>query len=235
MTTPRKLFFASVIALCLTMGSGAQGTSGIGGKVTVEGQVPAPKVINMHADPDCSKGNSSPATTEDVIAGAGGALDNVVVYISAGAPDESSVPSQPVTVMQKGCRFAPHVAVMQTGQEVEMVNTDSTSHNVHPLATNNREWNKIQPPGTAPLDETFARPEFITVKCNIHPWMRAYFAVLRTSHYAITGQDGAFSLKNLPPGKYTVTAWHESLGSQSQEITVTGSGMAPLNFVFKAK
>jgi len=235
MAIQRKLFLASLFVLCLTLGSSAQGTGSVGGKVTVEGQVAAPKVINMHADPDCAKGNSSPAMTEDVVAGAGGALDNVVVYISAGAPDESSAPSQPVTVTQKGCRFAPHVAVMQTGQEVEMINTDSTAHNVHPLATNNREWNKIQPPGTAPLEETFARPEFISVKCNIHPWMHAYFAVLKTSHYAVTGQNGAFTLNNLPPGKYTVTAWHESLGTQSQEVTVTGSGTAPLNFVFKAK
>jgi plastocyanin len=157
----------------------------------------------------------------------------VVVYVSAGAPDESSTPSQPVQLVQKGCRFTPHVVAMQTGQPVQMVNDDSTAHNIHPLATNNREWNKAEPPGTSPLSESFARPEFISVKCNIHPWMHAYFAVLKTSHYAVTGDNGAFSLNNLPPGKYTITAWHETLGTQTQEITVTGNETVPVNFVFK--
>jgi len=154
------------------------------------------------------------------------------VYISAGAPEESSTPSQPVQLMQKGCRFAPHVVVMQTGQPVQMVNDDSTAHNIHPLATNNREWNKAEPPGTSPLSESFARPEFISSNATFI-MMHAYFAVLKTSHYAVTGDNGAFSLNNLPPGKYTITAWHETLGTQTQEVTVTGTETVPVNFVFK--
>jgi plastocyanin len=232
MKTQRVLFLVLLFTLCLKMASGAQGGGTVGGKVTVEGVTVMAKTINMASEPGCAKMYSTPPKSEDLVVGQGSALENVVVYISAGAPEESA-PTQPVQVVQKGCRFAPHVVAMQTGQPVQMVNEDSTSHNIHPLATNNREWNKAEPPGTTPLTESFARPEFISVKCNVHPWMHAYFAVLKTSHYAVTGDNGAFSLNNLPAGKYTITAWHETLGTQTQEITITGNETVPVNFVFK--
>jgi plastocyanin len=233
MRTQRLILSVPLVALCMTIVSSVQ-AAGIGGKVIVEGAASMPnKAINMSSEPGCAKMYSTPPTREDVVVGPGGALENVVIYISAGAPDESAAPSTPVTVMQKGCRFTPHIVVMQTNQTLQMVNEDSTAHNIHPLATNNREWNKAEPPGTAPLTDSFARPEFISVKCNIHPWMHAYFAVLKTSHYVVTGENGVFSLNNLPPGKYTITAWHETFGSQSQEVTITGNETAPLNFAFK--
>ena len=233
MRSQRILSFVPLAAFCLMMGSNAYASGIVGGKVTVEGVTSISKTINMASEPGCAKMYTTPLKSEDVVVGSGGALENVVVYISAGAPDEASTPSQPVQVIQKGCRFAPHVIAMQAGQPVQMVNEDSTSHNIHPLATNNREWNKAEPPGTSPLTESFARPEFISVKCNVHPWMHAYFAVLKTSHYAVTGDNGAFSLNNLPPGKYTITAWHETLGTQTQEITITANETVPVNFVFK--
>ena len=232
MKIQRVLFLALLFVLCLKMASGAQGGGTVGGKVTVEGVTVMAKTINMASEPGCAKMYSTPPKSEDLVVGQGSALENVVVYISAGAPEESA-PTQPVQVVQKGCRFAPHVVVMQTGQPVQMINEDSTSHNIHPLATNNREWNKAEPPGTTPLTESFARPEFISVKCNVHPWMHAYFAVVKTSHYAVTGDNGAFSLNNLPAGKYTITAWHETLGTQTQEINITGNETVPVNFVFK--
>jgi len=232
MKTQRVLFLVLLFTLCLKMASGAQGGATVGGKVTVEGVAVMAKTINMASEPGCAKMYSTPPKSEDLVVGQGSALENVVVYISAGAPEESA-PSQPVQVVQKGCRFAPHIVAMQTGQPVQMINEDSTSHNIHPLATNNREWNKAEPPGTTPLTESFARPEFISVKCNVHPWMHAYFAVLKTSHYAVTGDNGAFSLNSLPPGKYTITAWHETLGTQTQEINITGNETVPVNFVFK--
>ena len=233
MKSQRMLVLAPLFLSCFAMASTIQ-AAGIGGKVIVEGGASMPnKAINMSSEPGCAKMYSTPPTKEDVVVGQGGALENVVVYISAGAPDESAAPSTPVTVMQKGCRFSPHIVALQTNQALQMVNEDTTAHNIHPLATNNREWNKAEPPGSAPLTDTFARPEFISVKCNIHPWMHAYFAVLKTSHYAVTGENGAFTLGNLPPGKYTITAWHETFGTQTQEVTITGNETAPLNFVFK--
>ena len=230
----QRMFYAGTLLLSgLVMVSSVQ-AAGISGKVIVEGAASAPnKTINMSSEPGCMKMYSTPPTREDVVVGQGGALENVVIYISAGAPDEGTSPSTPVTVMQKGCRFSPHIVALQTNQELQMVNVDSTAHNIHPLASNNREWNKAEPPGSAPLTDSFARPEFISVKCNIHPWMHAYFAVLKTSHYAVTAENGTFSLPNLPPGKYTITAWHETFGTQTQEVMINGNETAPLNFVFK--
>lgn len=235
MRIQRISFPALLVVFCLAMGSAARGAGTVSGKVTVEGQISRAKAINMSAEPSCAKMYPSPPTSEDVVVGPGGALKNVVVYISAGAADETAPPSQPISIRQKGCRFTPHVVAMQVNQELQVANEDSTSHNIHPLPSVNREWNKAQLPGTAPLSETFARQEIIPVKCNIHPWMRGYFVVLKTSHYSVTGDSGAFTLNNLPPGKYTITAWHETYGTQTQELTITGNETMPINFVFKAR
>ena len=205
----------------------------ISGKVTYTGTPVRQKPIDMSKEPSCAKQHATPVTTETVVTGAGNTLENVVVYISAGADDNA--PVQAVTFTQKGCQYLPHVIALHAGQDLKVVNDDQTSHNIHPLAKQNREWNKSQPPGSPAIDAKFDQPEFISVKCNIHPWMHGWFAVLKTSHYAVTSNGGEFSLPNLPPGKYTVTAWHEDYGTQSQEVTITGNETKPVNFSFKAK
>ncbi|MGB8590120.1 MAG: carboxypeptidase regulatory-like domain-containing protein, partial [Candidatus Acidiferrales bacterium] len=131
------------------------------------------------------------------------------------------------------CMYIPHVLAMEVDQPLVITNSDPFAHNIHPMPKLNAEWNKSQPPGTAPIDTKWAKAEFIPVKCNIHPWMHGYFAVLKTPHYAITGQDGAFSLKGLAPGKYTVTAWQEQYGFQSQEVTVGAGETKAANFTYK--
>ena len=189
----------------------------------------------MSKEPSCAKQHTAPQTTETVVTGPGNSLEHVVVYISAGAPAESKPPSTAVTFDQKGCHYAPHVLAFEVNQELKVTNSDQTSHNIHPLAKINREWNKSQPPGTPPIVEKYEKPEFISVKCNIHPWMHGYFAVLNTSHYAVSDDSGEFKLPDLPPGKYTLTAWHESYGTQTQEVTIAGSETKTVNFVFTAK
>jgi plastocyanin len=189
----------------------------------------------MSKEPSCAKQHATPITTETVVVGPENALENVVVYISAGALDETAAPSTIVTVTQEGCQYLPHVVPMQVNQELKIVNDDPTSHNIHPLAKINHEWNKSQPAGTPPFSEKFAKPEFVPVKCNVHPWMHATFAILKNSHYSVSGADGGFQLPNLPPGKYTVTAWHESYGEQTQQVTITGNETKTVNFVFKAR
>ncbi|MDB4899051.1 MAG: hypothetical protein JWN53_859 [Gemmatimonadetes bacterium] len=205
----------------------------ISGTVTYTGTMPKMKPIDMAKEPTCAAEHTTPVMTESAIAGPNNSLEHVVVYISAG--DQPSPASKTVVRYdQRGCQYLPHVAILQVNQPLEVYNDDKTSHNIHPLAKENPEWNKSQPPGAPPLKETFAKAEFIPVKCNIHPWMHGYFAVLNTAHATESGEDGGFSLKGLPPGKYTVTAWHERFGTQSQEVTV-GSGETPkVNFVFKA-
>jgi hypothetical protein len=188
----------------------------------------------MSKEPSCAKQYATPPTTETVVTGPNNALENVVVYISAGAPDEAA-PSKAAVFTQKGCRYLPHVLAFQVNQELNVMNDDQTSHNIHPLAKINREWNKSQPPGSPPIVDKYDKAEMIPVKCNIHPWMHGTFAVLKNSHFAISGEDGSFTLPNLPPGKYTVTAFHESYGDQSQEVTISGSETKTVSFTFKAK
>jgi hypothetical protein len=233
----RKLGYAVVLAVLAASAISFAGPSGgsISGKVTYEGTPARQKPIDMSKEPSCAAQHPTPITTETVVTGPGNALENVVVYVSAGAPDDATPPSQAATVTQKGCQYLPHVIPMVVNQELKVVNADQTSHNIHPLAKINREWNKSQPPGTPPFSEKFDKPEFIPVKCNIHPWMHSSFAVLKNSHYSVSSEDGGFTLANLPPGKYTVAAWHEAYGDQTQEVTISGSETKTINFVFKAK
>jgi plastocyanin len=200
-----------------------------------EGDTPMKqRPIDMSKEPTCAAQHPTPIKTETVVTGPNNALANVVVYISAGAPDETTVPSQAVTYEQKGCQYLPHVLAMQTGQELKILNDDKTSHNIHPMPKINSEWNKSQPSGAPPIDTKWEKAEFIPVKCNIHPWMHGYFVVLKTSHYAVSNDDGAFSLPDLPPGKYTITAWHEKYGTLSQDVTIGGDETKTIKFVFKA-
>jgi uncharacterized protein (DUF2141 family) len=227
---------ATALALLIAPASVWAGT--ISGKVTVDGPTPKQKVIDMSKEPACAKDYpaSDPPKTETATTGPGNTLADVVVYISAGANDEGKVPSTAVTLDQHGCRYVKHVTALTVNQDMKVTNSDPTSHNIHPLAKTNREWNKSQPPGSPPLDAKFEQPEFIPVKCNIHPWMHGYIVVLKTSHYGVTGTDGAFSLKDLPPGKYTVTAWQETLGTSQQDVTIGSAGETKtVNFVFKGK
>jgi plastocyanin len=205
----------------------------VAGKVTYTGTAPKMKQIDMAKEPSCAKQHATPVMNESVVAGEGNTLGDVVVYISAGGAP-SAVPSTPVTFEQKGCQYLPHVLPMQAGQQLEIKNDDQTSHNIHPMSQVNPEWNKSQPPGAPPIQTTYAKPEFIPVKCNVHPWMHGYFAVLNTSHSTVSGSDGTYSLSGLPPGKYTVTAWQERFGTQSQEVTIAGSETAKLDFSLKA-
>lgn len=223
-----------VVVLAVMGAAGAPPADGsITGTVTYTGTPPKMRPIDMAKEPTCASQHPTPVSTETVVTGAGNTLRYVVVYISAGAASTAQA-TTPVRYDQRGCEYLPHVAAMQAGQPLEIYNDDQMAHNIHPLAKVNPEWNKSQPPGSPAIKATYDKPEFIPVKCNIHPWMHGYFAVLGTSNFAVTDADGAFTLKGLPPGKYTVTAWQEKFGSLSQEVTVTGTGATPVNFVFKA-
>jgi plastocyanin len=218
------------------VGLAAPGDGTVSGKVTISGVIAKPKPLDLSKEPDCVKMRAAnPLYPETVVTGAGNSLRNVVVYISAGDSENLPPPPAAVSYDQEGCHYTTHVLAFRIGQEVRISNSDPISHNIHPIAKVNREWNKIQPPGTPPFSYSFEREEFIPVKCNIHPWMQGYFVVLRTSHFAVTGDDGRFSLANLPPGHYVITAWHELYGTQSKEITVGSGESESLDFSFTAK
>jgi plastocyanin len=210
-------------------------TGSIVGRVRLEGLKPEPTKTNMVSDPSCAKQHPGAVIGEEFVVAGDGAMENVVVFISDGINGKSfDVPAEAVVIEQKGCMYKPHVIALQANQKLKVVNSDNTLHNIHPVPTNNREWNKAQPAGST-LEETFPREEIaIPVKCNVHPWMRSYIAVFKHPYFAVTGKDGGFDLHNLPPGDYTVKAWHEKLGMIPQKITVVAGEAKKLDFVFKA-
>jgi hypothetical protein len=230
----RYILLPVFIALTLsvaTVGTAPAGT--VDGKVTYTGMPPKMKPIDMAKEPYCQKLHNPPENTQKVVTGAGDSLQYVVVYISAGEQPAAAPPSTPVRFDQKGCMYLPHVLAMEVNQPLQIYTNDPVAHNIHPQPKLNSEWNKSQPPGAPPIDTKWDKAEFIPVQCNIHPWMHGYFAVLKTSHYAITDDKGQFSLAGIPPGKYTITAWQEQYGTQSQDVTITGGETKSINFAFK--
>jgi plastocyanin len=210
----------------------------ITGHVQFSGRKPAGKVIDMDQDPDCARLHKNGRVTEDAVAvSSAGALANVFVYLQSGLEGKKFEPvAAPVTIDQNGCWFRPRVLGIQTGQTLNVTNSDPVTHNIHPIAQVNREWNQSQASGDPPLKRRFARQEtMIPVKCNIHRWMHAYIGVVDHPYFAVTGADGSFEIRNVPPGTYTLAAWQETLGQQQQPVTLSPSGKAEIAFTFKGE
>jgi plastocyanin len=221
---------------CVGESKGASVGASLTGSVKLEGPAPKRAPINMAREPSCAATHKTSPLAEDVVVGPDGALQNVVIYISEGLPERVwDAPAEPVVLNQNGCLYSPHVVALQIDQKLRIVNGDKTSHNIHPMPSSNREWNKSEPPGVPPFEETFAREEVaIPVKCNVHSWMRAYIAVFRHPWFAVTGSDGSFEIKNVPAGSYTIQAWHEKYGTLREKVTVGVNGANHLEFAFKA-
>jgi len=209
----------------------------ITGKVNFTGARPARKAIRMDSEEDCRKMHTAAPLDEQVVVNPNKTLANVFVYVKTGLEGKKFPPVEtPVKFDQKGCMFVPHVIAVRTGQTVTITNSDSVSHNVHPLPRVNREWNQAQQPGAAPLERKFAAAEVgMPIKCNVHAWMRAYVNVVEHPYFAVTGADGAYELPNLPPGEYTLAAWHERYPAQEQKVTLAASGSAAVEFTFKGE
>jgi len=209
----------------------------ITGTITLKGTPPAAVEISPIRDnPDCSAmyPGALPKTKFYVV-GANGELADVVVYLK-GVPSASTGASAPPVVMdQKGCLYTPQILAIQTGQKLIVKNSDPCVHNVHAKPTVNPESNQVQMPGGADLTFTFDKPEpFLKFQCDVHPWMFAWVSVFDHPYFAISGADGKFTIKNVPPGKYTLEAAHRKLGTQDAQIEVTDSG-ASQNFTFEVK
>ncbi len=191
----------------------------ISGTVKYDGTKPKAAKIDMSQDPACAKKGEN---TVETIAGDDGDLANVFVYVKDGLGNRTfDVPTTPAEINQEGCRYHPHVLGVMAGQPVKIVNSDDTTHNIHPTPKNNREWNESQPPKGQALDKTFAREEImLPVKCNQHPWMKMYINVVKSPYFAVTGPDGKYEIKDLPPGDYTLAFVHEKLGEQDQKVTI---------------
>ena len=204
------------------------------GKVKFEGTPPPPQSIKLSSDPYCQKANPG-LTTETEVVGKDGAVGNVFVYVKDGLGNRTfPTPSEPVVLDQKGCHYTPHVLGIQVGQPLQIVNSDDTLHNVHGLPKVNQEFNQGQPIQGMKMTHTFSAKEvMVPFKCDVHGWMNAWIGVLDHPYYAVTSADGSFSLKGLPPGTYTIEAWHEKLGTQTQTVTVAEKESKDVQFTFK--
>ena len=206
------------------------------GTIKLDGTPPKMKIINMAAEPNCAKEHSTPAMTEEVVPGDGGTLQNVVVYLK-GDFSQYSFPPNPRRrrSIRRAASITRTFSPCRPPSRLQVVNSDLTTHNIHPVPKDNREWNESQPPGAPPIMQSFAREEVaIPVKCNVHPWMKAYIAVFDNPYFQVTGKDGSFTIKNVPPGTYTVTAWQESLRLHGPEVTVGPSESKTVTITFKA-
>jgi len=220
--------------------SGAKGT--VTGVVAYTGTPPAPKKIDTSADPVCGQKNPNLSTEETVVKD--GKLANTFVYIKDGTTTDGTkigdytwpTPSSSVTLDQTGCHYRPHVLGIMTNEKLVITNSDPTQHNIHPQPKNNPEWNQTQPNGAPPIEKTFARAEvLIPVKCNQHPWMKAYIGVLKHPFFAVSAEDGTFTIAGVPAGTYTVAAWHEggAAGTEkTMQVTVPANGSGKADFAF---
>jgi plastocyanin len=236
----RRVFFIAIMVTatgwvsgCSKSQSGAEGsatpkaatiaidpatTGSISGVVSFKGAPPKLKPLDMTQDPACP---SSPQPADAVVVN-GGKLANVFVYIKEGLPQGTfAVPSEPVVLDQKGCRYVPHIMGIMAGQPLNILNSDKADHNIHSMSSNNPMWNESQTSGSKPITKTFSNPEMmVPVQCNQHPWMKAYISVMSSPYFAVSATDGTFSIKNLPPGEYTLAAVHEKFGEQVLKVKV---------------
>ncbi len=210
----------------------ATGTARIQGVATYANGDPD-AAIQMGADPVCQDLHSEPVMTEKVVTD-GGHLANVFVYVKSGISGKHAAPSQPAVIDQKGCQYHPHVSGVVVGQKIVIRNSDPTLHNIHALPAKNAEFNAGQPFQGMEMEKSFDRPEvMVRFKCDVHPWMSSYMGVLEHPYFAVSGADGSFSIGSLPAGTYTLEAWHEELGTQTQEVTVADGQTLDVAFDFK--
>ena len=207
----------------------------LSGRVSFEGTAPENRPVQVSSDPACVRANAGGLTFENYIVKDGG-LDNVFVYVKDGLGQYYfEVPTEPVKIDQQGCRYVPHVLGVQVGQPLEVGNSDETTHNVHALPDTNREFNFAQYVKGQKTVQTFTAAEvMVPFKCDLHGWMNAFIGVVAHPYFAVTADGGKFEIRNLPPGKYTIEAWHEKAGRQAQEVTVGEKDSKSITFTYRA-
>jgi plastocyanin len=205
----------------------------LNGTVKLTAAAPKMPAIPMGADPYCQSQHTAPVTDEEVVAGPAGELANVFVYIKD-IQGNFPAPTTAVVLDQKGCQYFPHVHAVQVGQPLEIKNSDATLHNVHAMPEINAQFNEGQPvqgmTSTKKFDKAEIKP--FKVKCDVHGWMKSYMAVMPHPFYAVSKADGTFTIPNLPPGTYTLVAWHEKFGSKEQPITVAAKESKAVAFTY---
>jgi plastocyanin len=204
------------------------------GRVAFEGTAPAPASLDTSSDAKCIE--SGKTVRDESVVVNNGALENVFVYVKDGLGDYAfDVPTEPAKLDQHGCAYVPHVLGVRVGQPLEVINSDPTTHNVHAAASVNQQVNTAQPFKGMTYTHSFSVPEvMVPFKCDIHSWMLAWVGVLNHPYFAVSGNGGSFELKEVPPGTYTIEAWHEKFGTRSEKVTLGDKESKELTFTFKA-
>ena len=229
---------AAAAALCLPAGandtSAKRDGSSVKGTVKISGRIPRIKKIRMTADPKCAGLHKTSPPMENIVADKKtGLVKWAFVYVKSGAKP-TKAPAKPVTITQKGCRYEPHVFGVQTGQPIKIKNGDNLLHNIHALPFNNKEFNFGQPTSGLEETKTFDKEEvMVMIKCDVHPWMRAWCGVLTHGFFSVTNAKGEFEIKGLPAGKYTVEVWHEEYKAVSSDVEVDGKAAKEVSFELK--
>lgn len=220
----------------LLLGGASAHAATLTGKIVFQGAAPAAQAIKIDADPKCKLMHPNGLSSDQTIVNPDGTLKNVFVYVKKGLEGKTfEIPKTPVVFDQHGCQYNPKVFGIQTNQTLEIVNSDDTLHNVHSLPKNSPQFNLGMPIKGMKLKKTFTKPEvMVKIKCEVHPWMSAYAGVLDHPFFSVTGDDGTFTIKDLPPGEYVIEAWHEKYGSQEQTVTVAAEDKT-CGFEFKEK
>ncbi|HEV2488223.1 MAG TPA: carboxypeptidase regulatory-like domain-containing protein [Candidatus Acidoferrales bacterium] len=216
---------------------GGAGGGEITGKIHFQGEKPKLLPLDMRHDPVCVSEHEGTVYAQDGAVNDNGTLPNAFVYIKSGTGKLPEIaPRNSVDLTQQGCMYEPHVLGIMVGQPLQVETLDPTTHNIHVVGDANRDWNVTQQPGSPSVIRRFARPEvMIPVHCNEHPWMKAYIGVVSNPFYQVTGSDGSFALKGVPPGEYTVSVWTATFGTQEQKVTVREGETANLDFTFSSK
>jgi hypothetical protein len=215
--------------------AGATGSASVTGKIVFEGAAPAPEKFKMSADAFCAKSHPGDQNKEDVVVAADKGLANVFVYVKAGITGTYPPPATAAVIDQKGCTYHPHVFGVVAGQNIDILNSDATLHNIHSLPEANAPFNLAMPVQGMKYTKKFDKPEvMVKIKCDVHGWMSAYCGVVAHPFFAVTGTDGTYAIKNLPAGTYTIEAWHEKFGTQTQQVTVGATDSKAVPFTFKA-
>ena len=201
------------------------------GKVTFMGTPPPSEPISMSSDPRCV---NEGAKTETVIVSGDGSLQNVFVYVKDGLGNlKFPVPTSPLVLDQKGCQYRPHVFGVQAGQPIEILNSDMTLHNIHAWPQTNQEFNVGQALQGMKDTHVFTTQEImVPFRCDVHRWMNSFVGVVAHPFFAVTGADGSFQLKGLPPGTYTIEAWHEKFGTKTASVTIGAKESKDVAFTF---
>ena len=206
----------------------------LSGMVMFEGELPEAEELRMNSDPNCAELATN--TLSNAFVGSDGHLGNVFMYVKEGLEGQRfPAPSESVAINQQGCRYTPHVMGIQVGQTLQITNSDPTLHNIHATPSANAEFNMGQPIQGMQFERTFENAEvMVPFRCDVHGWMNAYIGVLDHPYFAVTGVDGMFDISTLPPGDYVIEAWHEQLGTQTQNVTVATGQTAEVSFTFSS-